>query len=385
MIYSMIAYALSSVVLTFLIQPMMASYMDGDQYGLFLTLISIIRLCVNIAISPLVNLRLILNNKYLKLGYKGDFSILLMISILISSIIVIVLYVLYNNKINIIDIISCLIILYLIMLHDYYSVHYRIYFEFKKIMIDNILIVVGYLLGFLIFYITKSWQYIFITGYGIGIIYVILTSNSWKEPLKKTIFFKNTAYQYVQLTSSSAISSSLNYCDRIIMYPILGGNSVSIYNAASVVGKAIQLISVPIERVLLSYISKNNKWNKKISYIFITIVIVIFIMIYIIMYFLSDFLILIMYPTYYESAKNFIWIVLLSVNLNTMASVINLIILNYSNKSLQIIISGIQLLSYLGVSLLSVSNYGLFGFCMAALLSSIVRLLMIIIYYFKIS
>ena len=47
------------------------------------------------------------------------------------------------------------------------------------------------------------------------------------------------------------------------MYPILGGNSVSIYNAASVVGKAIQLISVPIERVLLSYISKNNKWNKK--------------------------------------------------------------------------------------------------------------------------
>ena len=41
MIYSMIAYALSSVVLTFLIQPMMASYMDGDQYGLFLTLINI--------------------------------------------------------------------------------------------------------------------------------------------------------------------------------------------------------------------------------------------------------------------------------------------------------------------------------------------------------
>ena len=58
-IYSFIAYALPTIVLQFVIQPIIAEKLSANGNGLFIALFSVLKLMINVFIMPLANLRLL--------------------------------------------------------------------------------------------------------------------------------------------------------------------------------------------------------------------------------------------------------------------------------------------------------------------------------------
>ncbi len=381
--YSFIAYALPTIMLQFVIQPLIAGRTTADENGLFVTLFNVVKLMVSIFIMPLANLRLLKKQECEKdIRINSFFNFLFVIAISATILIGTGLNGFYRNfSFNIGDIMRLLIILILMGIHDYYMISFRLVLNYKKIVIDNVLIVIGYGLGMLLFVRTGLWEFIFITGYLFGTFYVLLNTTLWKS-IPNTGHGKGIARQYGELSASSMLSMTSIYCDRLIIYPILGGFDVSVYNSAAVVSKAISVISAPLRNVLLSYIVNNNGIvisKKKIKKL-LPISIIAFAFVFGVFWIFSYFACELLYPKYAAAAMPFIPVITFAVMIQMVGAIMNIALLRFAETKVQTIISAIKLGVYLiAVFVLAVvAHTGLWGFCIAILLADITYVLAVI-------
>ncbi len=379
-VISFAAYTVPTIGLTFVIQPLMARELTAADYGFFLTIISAIRLCVNIGAATLANTRLLVHRQYEDAKVIGDFNILFAAACACSSIVVMVIMLLSQQ--NALDVLLSVLVLVLIMMHDYVAVEYRLSLNFKLTLWDNILTVLGYLLGYVVFRFTKMWQAVFLGGYLISLVFVFRTTTIWKEPWTRTERMSSTFGKYRQLMMSSALTDSINYFDKLLIYPVLGGMVVSAYNAAAVMGKAVQLVSVPVQRVLLSYIVKAKRMHRKTLMVILLLSASAFVAAYFVLIQLSLVLIPYMYPQYAEAAFEILPVVMSGIIINTYAGMINIIVMRFDKTGYQVIISGARILVYLLISLVFLPLYGIRAFCYGVLISSVVRLLLVLLRLF---
>ncbi len=383
-IYSFTAYALPTIVLQFVVQPIIAARTTAEVNGLFVTLFNVVKLMISIFIMPLANLRLLKKHECNDTpALNGFFNYLFAIAVICSVIIGTILNGLYRDSLaSISDILLLLFIVLLMGIHDYYMIAFRILLNYKRIVIDNILIVVGYGLGLVLFRVTGLWELIFITGYLFGATYVILNTDLWRtKPTGKG--GKEISKQYGDLGASSLLGMTSVYCDRLIIYPILGGFDVSVYNAAAVVSKAISVVSAPLRNVLLSYIVNRNRLeiNKRKTLKYIPLFAICFAVIFAIFWAFSVVACKYLYPQYAEVAITYIPIITLAVMIQTLSAIMNIALLRFANTKVQTIISAIKLGVYLiSVLLLAVvARTGLRGFCLAILISDCATLCSVLI------
>ena len=234
---------------------------------------------------------------------------------------------------------------------------------------------IGYFSGYSIYKLTGLWQYIYIFGYGFGGIFCgIIIGKFYKEPVKSTSLFKKTNKQILELSSSSFIKQLITYADRLILYPILGGELVAIYYAATLVGKIVSLFTNPLNSLLLSYISKPQNGIRKYLIKILIFSSGICFLLYWLCFLLSKPILLILYPQYCNAAMSIIHITLLSAMIEVVICIITPFTLKVFNTSLQVIVSIISTLVYFIAMFALLKTYKLIGFSIAVLLSSITKI-----------
>ena len=383
-IYCLIAYALPVIVIQFIIQPVIAAKVDEDINGLFITLYSIVKLLISVFVVPLANLRLLkkrdcLDKDNLDKFFNGLFILLTLICLFIGCILTFA----YNRfHADFFDLLFISIFIFLICIHDFYAIEYRLILNYKKIIMDNVFIILGYALGLFIFYKTLIWEYIFIVGYLLGTVFVLSTTKIWRKGYNLKID-KLMLNEYLQLSMSSALNNSTVYCDKLIIYPVLGGYSVSVYNSSAVVSKAVTVITTPLRNVLLSYIVGNDKGQINRSIIKRGIYLILFgsILTFIVFYLLSAFMCKFLYPQYFDDAIIYIPIIIVGVIFETLATIFNVIVLRFGRLKNQVIISSVKLFVYLvSVFIFAIClNMELYGFCIAILTTAICHLVLVLI------
>ncbi len=381
--YSMVAYALPTFVLQFVILPFLADRLSSEDNGLFLALFNAIRLCVSLFITPLSNIRL-LKKKECNIDTFSDkgFNFLFVLVTCISTLIVITLAIFYyKDSANLWALLRLVAVLVLLSIHDYYSIAFRINIDYKSILVDNILIVLGYVFGIVLMWIFGYWELIFICGYATGIVYTFAKSGLWKNGIHFGIK-KETVSEYCQLSVSSGLNNATTYCDKMLIFPLLGGYSVSVYNAAAVASKMMSLISVPLRNVLLSYmvdtesISVSKTKNRKVVVIFIGLSIVI----YGGFYGISIVFCKMLYPKYFADALRYIPIILLAVIFETYAGLIKTYLLRFEKTMIQVVTSCAKVFLYLlsVVVFNIILKLGLVGFCASIVIADFIHLIMVV-------
>jgi len=376
-ILSSVATAMPLITLQFVVFPLLAIRLNEDIFGFFITTVGIATIISSTFGGALNNIRLLLNSEYENEQISGDFNLLLCIccgaGLLIS-----LFFVLQNNQmLSGVGMALFLLIPLSSILATYYNVAFRLEINYKKFLINNIIESVGFLAGYGLFLVTNYWQFIYILGFGFSIVYYIsLRIPLMREPILMTHKFKKTFKHLLILIFVSLLSSSLIYIDRLILYPLLGGEAVSIYYAATVVGKLILAASAPVGGVMLSYFARMSSINKKILlqlmiYSSAAGVVGYFICIIISPRFLSF-----LYPAFAGDAIRYIYITTLTAVINVICTFLNPVILSFYNLNWQIIINVISIAIYLLLSILLLMSYGLMGFCIGALVSSAARFLL---------
>ena len=367
------SYALPTIVLQFVVQPIIARKIGGEANGQYLTLMSLNYFLIAITATVLNTVRMLQDEKYRDNNLAGDFNIFYLQYVAVILIVLPLGYRMLTGVFDAIDIFLYVCIGLLYLYHDYIFAEYRLQLNFKKILINNAILIVGYGIGIVLFlYVIDKWQLIIITAYLLGAIYDYFNTTFIREPVKRTVCFKETSKKIGSLTCANALSNSITYFDKLLLYPLLGGAQVSVYNTASLVGKMLILVSGPLNSFVLSYLVRmktlKTRFKKKHIILAVCVLIVAYCVCVVIGFPLTN----ILYPDWAKESQKLIPITVAASLFTLVGNLLNTVIIRFYKTTYQIFVQGINLILYLAISLSLLRTGGLMGFsCGIALVAFI--------------
>ncbi len=369
--------------LQFIILPQVSQKIGAESYGQMLAIVALFNLFGSAFGSVLNNSKLIQNNKYKMLNLTGDFNNILLIYVIIDIILITVTSPIYWGSYNLnLPLFFMIIISSVFLILQYYMTsEYRIKLNYKFILSNSIIQLIGYLIGFVAFMITKKWVYIYLISFSFSVVFIIKTTSILKESFYRTAEFNSTFKQTNILLGSGILVSLGGYIDKLIIFPLLGGAALSIYYVSTILGKTISMAIGPITSVLLSYLSQFKKFSHKNFKVMVLVVSSTGVFGYFIILSVSEFILTLLYPQFVNEALKYIPVTTATIVINIIASFINPVIMKFTNAKWQIYIYGVHLVSYVLFSVLMQINYGLYGFCIGLLISQIIKLLIMLFAY----
>lgn len=364
--------------------PYLSRVNDVSYFGIIISVYGISNIIVNVMGNTLNNIRLLMDNR---IQNKSNFLYQLLVTIMLSFIISFFIYSVYEDPHNSITIILASIFTVLSIIRTYGIVTFRINLQYTKIIVVNILLMLGYIIGIVLFVVFQQWPLIFIMGEVLAIIYLRKSTCIYSGPIIKDKELLQIRSEHIQLATSNTIPNVMSSLDRILLNPMLGPTQLSIYYAANTISKMLGLLVTPISNVMLSYIINldNNKAKEYIKRI-VVISIISAIPAYFLLESISPILIKILYPQVFRSALKINRIVSLTVIIGLLISVLNPFIMKFCKMKYYTWIQILYGITYLIAVVFLTLKFNLYGFCLATLFSNLFKWILMIIlgtYYVK--
>lgn len=377
------ATALPTFVLQLLVLPAISWYMPDERYGLLVTVLSFLNVVPSTMGNVLNNIRLLFNNEYIDEKQKGDFNLILAGLAILNVVALAVFLVIYDKELTVFNLLLIVIVSVLWLCREYYIVAFRLNINYLQILICNMLRIVGYGFGFILFRVTGYWQWIYLFGLLFSLVYCFIKSELWKEPFKKTYLFKKTSSQGLLLLIAKILNRLITYADKILIYPILGGAVVSVYYAATIFGKVVSLMITPINSVALTYLSKMRSKKDNTFKSALLLGTGICIVGYFLCLAVSRPVLALLYPRFVDNAMKYIFVTTGTTVLYALISIVDPFIMKFFDMKWQIVINGSTFAVYLTLCLSFLKLWGLMGFCIGALLTNALKLIFMIIIYYR--
>lgn len=371
---------LASMVYTFARQivvfPLLAARLSDADYGTLLTVSGLANVCTAMIGISLNNIRLIEDSHYQEQGLRGDFNLLCLLGSGVSAVFAAVLWRMFSLS----ALTAVLLAAYLIVsnFYQYATAFFRLELNFKRTFWCNMAVSAAYCAAALVFATAELWPAVFLVGEGAGLLFVSKTTPFFKEPLTRTPLFTATAVTLLTYMSTGLIGNLLQYADRMILYPVLGAESVSYYSTASFFGKSAGIVMTPIAGVLLGYFAqKDFKASKKLFAMVNGCSLLCLAVFLLGCWIFAPWFTRLLYPTLYESAAPYIFLANLASAISIAGSMAQPMVLKACSIRWTLLIQVIYGISYLLLSWWLLPLYGLLGFCWASIASNAIRTLML--------
>ena len=255
-------------VLQFLCYPMFEKKLGTELNGVVLTLISVVAVTAGSLGAASNYSRLVKEN--VDHPSNGDYNVILLIGGILVSIVGIV-YLWIKDLLSPTSAISFSLLLFFTVLRYYSDVEFKIKTNFLRYFIFYLFISVGYVLGIILFNLTNIyWAIAILSGEVLGVIYAVFASDIFRKNLKISKNFKIVLSSVSILLLSSLLENLTLNADRLILLSLTSGTAVSHYYVASLFGKVIALLTVPINSLIISYLIRyNGELSKKMWTIFV--------------------------------------------------------------------------------------------------------------------
>ena len=248
------AFAIYIIAQQLILMPSMGKMLVEDAFAKYIIFISIFSIISNSLGSELGIVRQIREEKEEYGIYNKTLSYLLFVVFIISIVSICFLHY------SLIETLLLSLIVVLANIRLYSSAIFRMNKEFRKVLIQNVLYLIGIVIGLFLFKILKCIWLPSLLAEIIALIYSIV-----KSDVKKLFRFKEDRLNKGLLSAFKDYSiiefliNMITYFDKIIIYPILGPGAVNVYYATSTMSKMFSLITNPLHGVILSWLRKDEK------------------------------------------------------------------------------------------------------------------------------
>ena len=360
MILNIISNAIPVFVLQFLVQPYIAKALGADENGRYLALMSLLHCAVMITGTTLHTTRLLRERDYKENAIIGDFNLFLLISAVVNLCIICVGSLILNC--SPLDIVFIALLSVIWMIKDYVIVEYRLKLTYKRILYNNLLLCLGYVLGIVLYQLIPKWYVIILAGYLLSFTHIFFTTNLLKEPIRQTALLKGSlkVLSILVLTECMAVFV-MNY-DRFVILALLSGSAVSIYYSATIMGKMMSMLSAPVSNVILSYLVDKKELSKRAYHIVWGISISSGFVLYVFCVIVSPWILMLLYPDWASESIKLIYITCGIALFDYIRSIIKPFILRFCSIHFQYILKGIQTVLYGVFGFLSLKFFSLKGF-----------------------
>lgn len=377
-ILNALSSGLPLLILQLHILPQIGKQLGVSAYGVVVTLISVISLIGSSLGNSLNNTRLIMDKTYREKSISGDFIFLTLVSSCFAAIIsYIALLALRVNQTSSFAVFFIFIIV-LTIVHDYALVQYRLSLNFTRLLINSVMLTLGYLVGYWLFTSSGIWLYTYFIGLVFSLIYLKFSGNLLSEPLRRTPLIKKTTTTFIQLATASLLMQSINYLDRLLLFPLLGSESVSIYYAATVVSKIILMVIAPLSGVILSYIVRIDHFSRKQIGKMIFFASIAGVLGYVFTVLVSRPVLFYLYPEWAELSLNILSYATIGAMISAVTMMLNPIVVRFIKTKWQVIIGATNLVVFIVAGYFLSNHYGLIGFAWSVIITNAIKLIMTI-------
>lgn len=265
----------------------------------------------------------------------------------------------------------------------YSDVEFKLNVNFLRYFFFYLAISVGYLAGLLVYRWTGQWLTAILTGEILGILYSAFASKIYHRPLRPSQNFGLVCKSIGLLFLSNLLENLTLNADRLLLLAMEGGTAVTIYYTASLFGKVVALLTVPVNSLVISYLIRYDKGlSKKLWTIFVVCGIggglvctggcILF----------SHIFIPFLYEELYETVKPFLVPAILSQIFYFVSGILLVVLLRFRGEKKQFFLNLIYAVSFFALVIAGTYFYGLEGFVWFSLIANAFRFIIVVIWGF---
>jgi len=374
---NVLALVIMNVVIQFAVYPYLNQVLGEDKFGLVLYLMSIIAIFAGSFGGAVNNVRLVTKPKYE--SKNGDYNSILLLFCGLSCVVALIVLAILNQLTILNGLFFCLLMV-LTLLRYYSDVAFRITLNFKLYFVFYILMSIGYLVGIIFFRFSQIWYVALIVGELLAILFAVWKGSIYDTPFQYSENRKRLWQDIWIVAASYLISNFFLNLDRLVLLNVIGGDAVTTFYTASVLGKTLSLLVGPLTGVLISYLAHyEGALSKKTYTKAVLLTILLSFAAFAACVLVSPWLIQWLYPDVYVQAYGLIGVGTLGQVVFFASSLLLAIILRFCKVRYQFVIQAIYGAVYVAAAIPATLYAGVYGFAYATLGANLLRLVLIMI------
>lgn len=371
LLYSIGAAILLNSVLQFIIYPLLNRHIGEQEFGNVVFYIGIVSIFSTAVGSGLNNARLMLRRT--TTTSNADFLILLLIFGISGGIVGAFIVASTMNDIG--TLVAYIFLIFFTCARFYADVGFRISLNYRRYFLYYVILSLGYIAGTVAAILFNNWIFIFLVGELSALIFTVINGIIFKKEPKSTNFNYVIKYTSPLIISYLFTNLALNL-ERIVLLFFIDGVAVSEYYVVSLIGKTAAMLILPINGMILSYLSRSKSHFRRRQYLICSAVLLGFgILAYIIFIFVTPIFVNILYPNLAYAVKDLNIIVNLAAVMNFISTILLAVILSFTSARVQMIIRGSYLVIYSIISVIFTFLWGVTGFALATLVANSIYLI----------
>ncbi len=259
----------------------------------------------------------------------------------------------------------------------YADVEYKLYLNYKCFFLYYAFIGIGYLIGILLFYFTGLWPLTLLVGELFGLLFVLIFGKIFRVDGNPYGEGTGELLKLVLVLFGSEFMSNLIFnADRIVLLPLFDGEAVFDYYLASLLGKTVALLTVPLSGVVIGYLSKyRGELSLKVMTLIFGGSLACALLGTVACTVGSYILIPILYPDQFADIKQYFIVTNLSQVLYFIANVVTIVLLRFAKSRYQIYVNVAYAVSFVAICIPSAIIWDFWGFCIGLLATCAIRFL----------
>ena len=377
-IFSVLALVIYNGALQILIYPGIQRKMGKVAFDTVLFLISIVSV-MGAGFGTAASYSRMMAKK-IREEKNGDYNIFLLIIAAIS--VPVTLLALHVAKEGVGRLFIPVLALMIVTVFRYYAdVQYRITIRFKEYFFFFTSVAVGYMLGLLLYPVTKNWVIVLLMGEVLGILFTIATGHIFRPPFfERSKFFGENMKAVWEISFGNLVGALILNSDRILLLPFGGEGQVTVYYVASLVGKIVAMITTPLNGIVISYLTNYKiEMNKKrfatigVALMGLTVVGAA------VCCGVSMFFVKILYPNVYAEAGRYFFLGNLGQMLYFISGSLMVVLLAFTEEKLQFVINLIYGITFLIIVVPVTYLYRIDGFSYGLVVVNALRFITVIL------
>lgn len=378
-ILSVSAVVIFNGVIQFLLNPYLTEQLGAEKFGTVIYLISLISVVGAFGTAANYSRMVVTAKRGCTNGdYNRYFLIVAGIVLAVSAVGLVAL-----KSFEPMYFIGYAALMFMTILRYYGDVEYRLSCNFKGYFVFYLLIAVGYIVGILLFRFTGSWVVTMLIGEALAILFVGIKGKIFKPPfLKKSVNYRENTRSVWTLVPANLVQTVILNADRILVMFFVGSYDVTVFYVATLIGKIVALVTVPLEGLVISYL---NKYEDKISYklflMFTGGAVALAALMIGASTVASHILIPFMYPEdVYQAASQYFIVANAGQVLFFISTVLITFVLKISGESSQLVMNLIYLVTFAAVVIPCIAVWGLWGLAWSVAGVNLMRVVSVSVY-----
>ncbi len=371
LVFSIAGLMLMNGMLQLLINPMLNDWMGEAAFGNYQSVFAVVSI-MGTTFGVAANYSRMVRSRDKK-DTNGDYNIFLTVIAVLCVAVAAGTLIVYKSF-NAAHFMLLTVLMIATVLRYYGDVNYRMKLNYKGFFVYYAIITAGYCLGLLLFkFVSPMWMLTMLAGEIAAVVFVFFNGDIFrgKKLLARSENFGGTMKSVGVLSTTNLLSAVAQQSDKIILGLAMGGEAVTTFYVATLLGKVISLLTTPLNGVLIGYLTKyEGKFTKKMVAVFAAVLLGLGVVAVVGCFIASEIFVKLFYPDVFNEAEQYFLLASAGQVFYFISNCLMTVILRVASEKYQMYINIVYIVIYAATVIPLTMSLGIWGMTIALLITN---------------